>query len=213
MKNRYIISSAIGGAFFAVPYLALNIGLVPSLITASVAFAASTLATKKSNLDDLGIKNLNMYKQLLESSKSNIKDLKRITPSIDNTDIKNDIVEITTTSEKIISRLEKTPEKIPQATNFLNYYLPITLKIMKKYEEIENQKLTSKEVKDFNQRITNLIDNINNAFGIQLNNLYSTDMVDIDAEMKVFEKLLKSDGLLGETIETKEGDTNGKNWY
>ena len=213
MKNRYIISGAVGGAFFALPYLALNIGIVPSLITGAVAFTASTLATKKSNLDDLGIKNLNAYKQLLENSKSNIKELKRITPSIDNSDIKNDIVEITNTSEKIISRLEKTPEKIPQATNFLNYYLPITLKIMKKYEEIENQKLTSKEVKDFNQRITKLIDNINNAFNIQLNNLYSTDMIDIDAEMKVFESILKSDGLLGETIQTKEGDNDGKNWY
>ena len=43
---------------------------------------------------------------------------------------------------------------------------------------------------------------------MQLNNLYTTDMVDIDAEMKVFEKVLKSDGLLGESIK-KDSDNDG----
>ena len=119
--------------------------------------------------------------------------------------IKKDVIEITNTSQKIINRLEKTPEKISQATNFLNYYLQVTLKIMRKYEEIENENLTSKEVKNFKIRITNLLTNIKSAFNMQLNNLYSTDMIDIDAEMKVFESVLKSDGLLGETIK-KDGD-------
>ena len=209
MNNRYIFSGLVGGAFFASTYLALNIGLVPSLVSASVAFAASALATKGTNLDTLGNKNLKNYINLLEKSKEDIKNLKRIIPSIDNLDIKKDVVEITKTSEKIIKRLETTPKKISQATNFLNYYLPITLKIMKKYNEIEDEKLTSKEVKNFNERILNLTDSINNAFNTQLNNLYSTDMIDIDAEMKVFESVLKADGLLGETIKTKGGDKNG----
>ena len=206
MKNRYVLSSLIGSAFFASSYLALNLGIVPSVAIAGISFAASALATKGSNLDDLGQKNLNAYKILLENSKKEVNKLKQIIPSIDNENIKTDVIEITKTSEKIINRLEKTPEKISQATNFLNYYLPITLKIMSKYEEIENEDLTSTEVKNFMKRISNLISNIKNAFSTQLNNLYSTDMIDIDAEMKVFEKVLKTDGLLGEKIKTKEGD-------
>lgn len=210
MKNRYILSSVVGGAFFASSYLALNLGIIPSVAIAGISFAASALATKGSSLDDLGQKNLNAYRILLEDSKKNVGKLKQIIPSIDNESIKNDVVEISKTSEKIINRLEKTPEKISQATNFLNYYLPITLKIMSKYEEIENENLTSVEVKSFMKRISSLIGNIKNAFDTQLNNLYSTDMVDIDAEMKVFEKVLKTDGLLGEKIKTKEGDNGGQ---
>jgi DNA-binding ferritin-like protein (Dps family) len=86
--------------------------------------------------------------------------------------------------------------------------LPITLKILKKYEEIENENLSSREVRDFKTRITKLLSDIKNAFDMQLNNLYTTDMVDIDAEMKVFEKVLKSDGLLGESIK-KDSDSDG----
>ncbi len=205
MDSKYVLSGMIGGVFFAVPYLALNVGVLPSLGVGALAFAASTLATKESNIDKLGKKNLGVYKKLLEDSSMYIRDLKRVTNMVSDVQIKKDITEITKISEKIINRLAKTPEKISQATNFLNYYLPITLKIMRKYEEIEDENLTSKEVKEFKNRISNLIINIKNAFNMQLNNLYSTDMIDIDAEMKVFEKVLKSDGLLGETIK-KDSD-------
>ena len=86
--------------------------------------------------------------------------------------------------------------------------MPITLKILKKYEEIENENLSSREVRDFKTRIIKLLGDIKGAFDMQLNNLYTTDMVDIDAEMKVFEKVLKSDGLLGESIK-KDSDNDG----
>ncbi len=205
MNSKYILSGAIGGAFFAVPYLVLNVGILPSLAFGVAAFGASALATKESEIDKLGKKNLGVYKKLLEENIEYLKSLKKLTKMVNDEAIKKDVIEITNTSQKIINRLEKTPEKISQATNFLNYYLQVTLKIMRKYEEIENENLTSKEVKDFKIRITNLLTNIKSAFNMQLNNLYSTDMIDIDAEMKVFESVLKSDGLLGETIK-KDGD-------
>lgn len=206
--NRYVLSGIVGGTFFAVPYLALNIGFLPSIGVGVLAFAASSLASEESDLDKLGKKNLGIYKELLIKNKEYVRELKQISKSISDSGIRDEVNEITSTSEKIINRLVKTPEKISQATNFLNYYLPITLKILKKYEEIEDEKLTSKEVREFKERIINLLGNIKNAFNMQLNNLYSTDMIDIDAEMKVFEKVLKSDGLLGDVIK-KESDKNG----
>ena len=39
-----------------------------------------------------------------------------------------------------------------------------------------------------------MIGKINSAFKNQLSNLYQSDMVDTDAEMKVFETMLKADG-------------------
>lgn len=208
MKNRYILSGIIGSGFFAVPYLVLNLPLTASLGVGALAFGAMTLATKETDLDKLGKGNFAIYKTLLIKSGQYVKELKRIAKLIGDNNIRNYVNDIASISEKITNRLSKTPEKINGATNFLNYYLPITLKILKKYEEIENENLSSREVKNFKERITNLLSDIKKAFDIQLNNLYTTDMVDIDAEMKVFEKVLKSDGLLGETIK-KDSDKNG----
>ena len=41
--NKPIISALIGGAFFAVPYLALNVSLLPSLGIAAIAYGAGNL--------------------------------------------------------------------------------------------------------------------------------------------------------------------------
>ena len=49
--------------------------------------------------------------------------------------------QISITSNKIIEAIEKKPNKIKNVKNFLNYYLPVTLKILERYDEIENQKL------------------------------------------------------------------------
>ena len=85
-----------------------------------------------------------------------------------------------------------------QANNFLNYYLPVTIKIIQRYDEIENQKLTTKDSKKFMSSIQEMITKIKVAFENQLSNLYQSDMIDTDAEIKVFESMLKLDGFTDE---------------
>ena len=43
-----------------------------------------------------------------------------------------------------------------------------------------------------------MIAKIKDAFEEQLSNIYQTEMVDTDAELKVFESMLKADGFLDE---------------
>ena len=85
--------------------------------------------------------------------------------------------------------------------------MPVTIKILERYDEIENQKLTTKESKKFMSSVENMIKKIKDAFEEQLSNIYQTEMVDTDAELKVFESMLKADGFLDEidfNIEKKD---------
>ena len=107
----------------------------------------------------------------------------------------------------VVETVEKKPEKLKKVRNFLNYYLPVTIKILERYDEIENQKLTTKESKKFMSSVENMIEKIKDAFEEQLSNIYQTEMVDTDAELKVFESMLKADGFLDEidfNIEKKD---------
>ena len=54
MKNKEIISAAIGGMFFAVPYLALSLPVLPSVLIGACAFGAGELVfgDKKLTLKD-----------------------------------------------------------------------------------------------------------------------------------------------------------------
>ena len=64
----------------------------------------------------------------------------------------------------------------------------------KKYDEIENQKLSSEEGRKFMESTKKMVEKINNAFKKQLSSLYQSDIIDTDAEMKVFDSMLKADG-------------------
>ena len=102
--------------------------------------------------------------------------------------------EINDSVSKIIDTVEKKPKKVNQTSNFFDYYLPITVKLVERYDEIENQKLSSSESKKFLQSTNKMIGEINRAYKKILSDLYRTDIVDMDAEMKVFDSLLKTDG-------------------
>lgn len=208
MKKKYIFSGLIGGGFFAASYLLLNLGLAPSLITSVVALGASSLIFKSDyDLDDLGIDNAKEYLELLESSEKNVAKLKQMKDKIQNADIRMKVLNINKTTDKIIKVLHKKPDKISSASKFLNYYLPVTIKILERYDEIEDQNLSSSSSREFENKVKQMISNIEIAFDNQLNNLYNAEFIDTNAEIKVFESMLKSDGLLDENINTKrEGD-------
>ena len=212
MKKKYIISSILGGSFFAASYLALSLPILPASLTALAAFGSGLLIFKDEyDINDLGEKNLLSYKKLLEESHNNLKALKRLKGQITDEEVNKHINNIINISEKIINALHEKPNKISSASKFLNYYLPITIKILERYDEIDDQKLTSSSSKDFLKRIKNLIINIEEAFDNQLNNLYNDELIDTNAEIKVFEAMLKEDGLLGNSISTKkDGDIDEK---
>ena len=57
----------------------------------------------------------------------------------------------------------------------------------------------------FMKSVQDMTEKIKSAFNEQLNNMYKSEMIDTDAELKVFETMLKSDGFLDEiNIDTKK---------
>lgn len=113
---------------------------------------------------------------------------------IDKPETINEIKEISLSINKIITTIEKEPKKYKRMNNFFEYYLPTTLNIIKKYDEIENQSLTTQEGKKFMESSEKMISKINSSFKNQLSKLYQSDMIDTDAEMKVFNNMLNADG-------------------
>lgn len=204
MKKNYIYSAILGGAFFAVPYVALGIELLPSLTISAVAYGAGTLIFKDRNKLDLSIDKKNLY-DILKEAKEETLQISNISKQIEDKEVVENIEQICDISNKIIDTLSKNPNKLGQARNFLNYYLPVTIKILTRYDEIENQRLNTTESKEFMESVKKMTEKIKNAFNEQLNNMYQTEMIDTDAEIKVFESMLKSDGFLDDiNINTKK---------
>ena len=88
MKKKYIISSVLGGGFFAASYLALSLPILPASAVALAAFGSGLLIFKDEyDINELGEKNYLSYKKLLEDSSNNLKALKKIKSEIDDKEV------------------------------------------------------------------------------------------------------------------------------
>ena len=202
MKNSEVASAVIGGAFFAVPYLALAVPILPSLAIGTCAFVAGELVLRK-EVPKLKETNLSLYNTLEKAKKQN-KHILEMVPMIESEDITNNLKEINESVNKIIKTIEKHPEKEKKLKNFFDYYLPVTVKLVDRFDEIENQKISSSDTKKFYETTSKTISEINDVFKKFLNNLYEADMLDANVEMKVLNSMLKSDGLDKNSLKVKE---------
>ena len=194
MKNKEVISGIFGGAFFAATYLLVGIPILPAVIAGGAAFVGTELLMSKTNIfvfDKVDDKN---FIQVLEDAKNKNKYILSMVDKIDDEEIKNYLKDINSTTTKIINTVAKNKNKIKQSEKFFTYYLPATIGIVTKYDEIENQKLSSSDAKKFFTSAHDSLKEINASFKKILNDLYENDIENATADIKVLNNVLKSEG-------------------
>lgn len=210
MKGKELISAALGSAFFAVPYLALATPLAPSIIIGAAAFGASELVFSsfkpKKTLKDT---NVSLYEKIVVARKEN-KQIALLIPKIEDGKLRDELKEINSTVDKIINEVEKNPKKADNIKNFFDYYLPVLLKIVNRYDEIENQNLISSDGKAFIKKANEMIKNTTDAFNTILASLYQKDILDASSDMKIYDMMLKADGITSDNLIMKAGESNEK---
>lgn len=206
MKNKEVLSGILGGAFFGITYLGVGIPLIPSIVASAFAFLGSELLMTKTKIISFDKIDEDNIQNVLEDAKNKNKYIMQMVDKIDDEDIKEDLREINSTTTKIINTVSKNKKKIKQSEKFFTYYFPMTVGIVNKYDEIENQKLSSKDAKDFFNKAKETLREINVSFKKILNNLYEGDIENATADVKVLNNILKSDGF--SDIKIERNDSN-----
>lgn len=103
-------------------------------------------------------------------------------------------------TRKIFAILEQRPEKEPQLYNFMNYYLPTTLKALESYARLEAQGVETAAIREAKQKINHALDELADGYEKQLDKLFADDVVDITADIDVMRKMLQKDGLKEDEI-------------
>lgn len=197
MKNKDIISGVVGAGFFAVGYLGLLLPIAPALALGAAGVVASELVFHTNQKEEE--REITLKERILDARKKN-KHIKEMTSEVENSSVKEDLEEIVKTTTKIINTIEKENLKNSTVNKFFDYYLPVCVKIVDRYDEIENQSLTSKDSMKFMSDSTKIISDTNNAFKKILNSLYQNNILKADAEMKVYNSMLKADGYEEEIV-------------
>ena len=94
---------------------------------------------------------------------------------------------------RIFRLIEEDENKRTAAGTFLSYYLPTTLKLLENYAAFEEAGVSGENLSQAKAKIEKTMDSIVAGFEHQLDELYRTDAMDIDSDIRVMETMLRRD--------------------
>lgn len=133
-------------------------------------------------------------KQTEQGFSGQLREIRRANDRIADPVISNKINRLEELTGKIFQLVDRNPEKKAKAATFLNYYLPTTQKLLDSYADFEESGISGENVTQAKTRIEGTLDKIVEGFERQLDQLYQSDAMDIDSDIRVMEQMLRRDG-------------------
>ncbi|CEQ11823.1 5-bromo-4-chloroindolyl phosphate hydrolysis protein [[Clostridium] sordellii] len=141
----------------------------------------------------------NLEKNEIESTikigRNYIEQIKNIKNELYKEEIAVKLDKLGNVSNQILVQVEKNPNKIQEVNKFINHYLPITIKLINSYKDINNQSVQGENIENAKLEIEKSIDLINSAFENLLDDLYEDVVLDISTDISVLKTLFKQEGL------------------
>lgn len=97
---------------------------------------------------------------------------------------------------RIFAQVEAEPALAPELRKMLHFYLPTTKKLLEAYRDLDGQGLELSNVTQTKREIEAAVDNINEAFGKFLDELFREKAWDIQSDISALHTILKQDGYL-----------------
>ncbi len=123
-----------------------------------------------------------------------LRNIRSQTRLIADNEIAGKIQDICKTGLDIFDYIQKNPDDLTKAKQFINYYLDATEKIVKKYVELLSKKERNSEIDAAISNVESVLDSIKETYTKQLHNLLEDDLLDLNTEIKVLEKTIKLEG-------------------
>ena len=101
---------------------------------------------------------------------------------------------------RILDYQKAHPDCAAELRSFLDYYLPTTLKILRSYEQMEEQRINGENIRTAKEKVEGMMDKVVEGFETRLDKLFHAEAVDITSDVQVLEQMLRQDGLTGEEL-------------
>ena len=127
-----------------------------------------------------------------------ITEMRKLNLSIEDEKISAQINDMEYTTSKIYDYMIAHPNEVSQISQFQNYYLPTTIKLLQTYDRLSSQGIGGENISGTMRKVESTLDLVVEAFHKQLDTLFAGEALDVSADITVMENLMKSEGLAGE---------------
>ena len=131
---------------------------------------------------------------LMEEAERDLKAIRSAAGRITDVRTHEDALALTETGDRLYCYLREHPEKISSANRFLIYYLDTVGRILGQYVNFQDAGLGTSEVREFQRKVRAILPKLKTGFEEQLSQLMASERFDAEADMKVMEGLLNTEG-------------------
>ncbi|EEP56333.1 5-bromo-4-chloroindolyl phosphate hydrolysis family protein [Clostridium butyricum] len=140
---------------------------------------------------------------VIENGEKYISEIESVNYSLHGNNICTKLNEMANITRNIIDNVRKNPDNLPLVKKFFNHYLPISLKLIYSYRELNAQTIEGENIRKAKNEIENSIDLINTAFRKLLDNLFEDVVLDVSSDISVLETLFTQEGLTEDEFKKK----------
>ena len=132
---------------------------------------------------------------VLDKGNDFLEKIRRSNDAIPGEEISRKISRMELIVQKIFERAKAHPEIIPDLNRLMDYYLPMTVKLLNAYEDMDSQPIQGENIASSKKEIEDTIDTLNVAFEKLLDSVFEDTAIDVSSDMSVLNTVLAQEGL------------------
>ena len=156
--------------------------------------------TKKQQDDAEEQKRDARVQEVLDRGNAFIRDIRACNDAIPGQEISDKISRMETLVRKIFDRVGEHPEVVPELKKLMDYYLPMTVKLLKAYADMDAQPVQGENIQNSKREIEATLDTLNTAFEKLLDSIFKTTALDVSSDISVLNTLLAQEGLTDDEL-------------
>ena len=136
--------------------------------------------------------------EVLDRGNAYLREIRRCNDEIPGEEISAKISRMEAIVQRIFERAEAHPEIIPDLKKLMDYYLPMTIKLLNAYADMDRQPIQGDTIRASKQEIDTTLDTLNLAFEKLLDSVFQDTAMDVSSDISVLHTLLAQEGLTGD---------------
>lgn len=142
-------------------------------------------------------------REVLETGADYLRQMKVLNDRIPGEEVSDKISKIEALTARILARIESHPESVDETRQMMKYYLPMMIKLLNAYAEMDENPKPGQNVENSKREIEGVLDELNLAFEKLLDDLYKDTAWDVSSDISVLNAMLKRNGLKGNDFSSK----------
>ena len=151
-----------------------------------------------------------LVQEVLDKGNAFIAEIRRCNDAIPGVAVSEKISRMEHIVRQIFRRVEADPESISDLKKLMDYYLPMTVKLLNAYADMDAQSVQGETIEGSKREIEATLDTLNLAFEKLLDELFQDTALDVSSDISVLQTMLAQEGLTEDEFTRMKRNNGGK---